>query len=81
MNSLESDKMTALWESDCLTFTFYCILAYLHTCIIAYMHTCMLSYLHIYPFFSASESDWSGRGLALIGKCPNRMSLDNIGQY
>ena len=43
MLGLQNDQMTALWENVSLAFTFYRILAYLHTCILAYSWFCAAS--------------------------------------
>ena len=54
-----------------------CILVswYLHTFILAYLHTWILAYRW---FLLHLNQTWSGWGLALLKKCLNIVSLDNI---
>ena len=39
------------------------------------------AYLQVADFLLHLNQTWSGWGLALMGKCPNGVPLDNIGQY
>ena len=65
-------SLTALRENDHLTFTFYCKLEFLH------MHTSILAYLNLFVHLNQTLSGW---GLALMGKCLSRGTLDKNGQY